>query len=281
MIRPPLISTSGTDWSRLAIERFQVPFHSLNLGPSSTHRLTLHLGGPVEIARQRDGHEDRKWSDRGSSNLIPVGEPTIRSFNGEADFMIAYLAPSLVDEVMAEIFDRDSTCLHLCETLAVHDATADQLSRLLLNQVAVTKPGQRLLNDTLGRALVLHLIRAYGGTALPNPLADGKLAPWRVSRVVDYMHANLADQASLTQLASLVGLGPIHFTRAFRAATGFAPHAYLLRLRIAQAARLLEMTDLLITEVGVRCGFDHPSHFTATFRKRMGLSPRAYRNSRR
>ena len=56
----PLISTSGTNWSRLAMERFQVPSFSLKLGPSSVHRLTLHLAGPVEIARERDGHTDRK-----------------------------------------------------------------------------------------------------------------------------------------------------------------------------------------------------------------------------
>ena len=193
MTRAPVVSASGTDWDRLTLERFQVPFHSLDLGPSSVHRLMLHLAGPVEIARVRDGHVDRRWSDRGSSNLVPAGEPTVRSFDGEADFMITYLAPSLVDDVVRELYDRDPAHLHLSETLAVQDPAVCHLGSLLLDQAAVTKPGQRLLNDTLGRTLVLHLIRAYGSTGLPDLRAVGKLAPWRLKRVMDYMHANLAD----------------------------------------------------------------------------------------
>ena len=194
--------------------------------------------------------------------------------------MVAYLAPSLVSDVTRELYEYDSTHLHLNETLAVHDPVVGHLSSLLLDQVTVTKPGQRLFNDTLGRALVLHLVRAYGTTALPKLPAVGKLAPWRVRRVVDYMQANLADHAPLPGLASLVGLGPVQFARAFRAATGLPPHGYLLRLRIAQAAHLLETTRLSVTEVGLSCGFDQPSHFASMFRKRMGLSPSAYRNTR-
>ena len=91
----------------------------------------------------------------------------------------------------------------------------------------------------------------------------------------------MADHAPLSKLASLVGLGPVQFARAFRATTGLPPHGYLLRLRIAQAAHLLETMSLPVTEVGLCYGFDQPSHFAAMFRKRTGSSPSAYRNSRR
>ena len=281
MIRAPVVSTSGSDWDRLTLERFQVPSLSLDLGPSSVHRLTLHLAGPVEIVRTRDGYTERKWSDQGRSNLVPAGEPTVRSFEGEADFMIAYLVPSLVDDVVRELYNQDPTRFRLSETLAMDDPVVGHIGSLLMDQVAVTKPGQRMFNDTLSRALVLHLIRTYGTTALPSLPAMGKLAPWRVKRVMDYMHANLADHAPLSKLASLVGLGPVQFTRAFRLATGVPPHEYLLRLRISHAIHLLETTSLPVTEVGLCCGFDQPSHFGVMFRKRIGFSPSAYRNSRR
>ena len=44
---------------------------------------------------------------------------------------------------------------------------------------------------------------------------------------------------------------------------------------------MLEHTDLLVIEVGLRCGFEQPNHFTNTFRKLTGMSPRAYRLAKR
>ncbi len=77
-----------------------------------------------------------------------------------------------------------------------------------------------------------------------------------------------------------MGLSPSHFARAFRGATGEAPHRYLIRLRVEAAGHLLEQTRLPIIDVGLRCGFTQASHFATTFRKATGLSPRAYRAAR-
>ena len=52
---------------------------------------------------------------------------------------------------------------------------------------------------------------------------------------------------------------------------------YLLKFRVRQASRLLAETDLPITEVGSRCGFESPSYFTLTFRRLTGQTPRDYR----
>jgi len=52
----------------------------------------------------------------------------------------------------------------------------------------------------------------------------GGLAPSMLRRVTEYMLANLADDLALVTLASLVGLSPFHFCRAFRESTGLPPH---------------------------------------------------------
>ncbi len=277
MTRPPVLSASGRDWDRITLQRFHVPHFSVRLGPSSVHRVTLHVAGHVEIMRVLAGRPERKWSEGGCTNFIPVGGSTTRSFQGDADFVVAYIAPSLVEEVFTEVYEREAAGVRLFETFAVKDPAMEQLGRLLLGQMAASQPGQRLFNDTLSRALVLHLLRSCAERVPPVPAMNGKLASWRVNRVVDYMRANLAGKASLSQLASLVGLGPVQFARAFRATTAVPPHAYLIRLRVEQAAHLLRTTSLSMTEIGLRCGFDHPSHFATTFRTRMGLSPTAYR----
>ncbi len=277
---PPVLSRAGKDWRHIQIERFQVPFLRLDLGASTVHRVTLHLAGPVEIERNQPCGRDRAWSHSGCSNLIPAGTPVTRSFSGAADFMVAYIAPSIVDQVAAEAYDLNASTVSLTESLAVADETIDRFGRLLLLEAASRATGNRLLVDTLTRGLVLHLLRAYCAVAPRSICSTGKLVTWRLRRVLDYMNANLAEDMPLAQLAGLVGLGPVQFARAFRAATGTPPHNFLVGLRLDQAKRLLESTGLSVTEIGLCCGFDQPSHFATMFRKRTGMAPSAYRSAR-
>ena len=57
-------------------------------------------------------------------------------------------------------------------------------------------------------------------------------------------------------------------------------HRYLVGLRIERARALLEQTDMPITLICLRCGFEQPSHFATIFRARTGFSPRAWRRAR-
>lgn len=278
--RPPVLSSAGKDWRDIQLERFKVPFHHVNLGASSVHWVTLHLAGPVEIERKLDGRRDRAWSDGGRSNLIPAGVPVSRSFTGNADFMVAYLAPSVVDKVAREVYDLASSTVDLVESLAVADETIDGLGRLLLGQAASQVAGNRLFVDTMTRGLVLHLLQAYGAVSPGTPGSAGKLVTWRLRRVLDYMNANPGENIPLARLATLVGLGPVHFARAFRASTGVPPHRFLIGLRLDHARHLLENSCLPVTEIALRCGFDQPSHFATTFRRRWGVTPSAYRMAR-
>jgi AraC-like DNA-binding protein len=68
------------------------------------------------------------------------------------------------------------------------------------------------------------------------------------------------------------------FLRAFQAATGKSPIAYLIQLRINRAASLLRRGDDSITDIAFLVGFRDSNYFTRQFRKVFGTSPRAYRN---
>jgi AraC family transcriptional regulator len=83
----------------------------------------------------------------------------------------------------------------------------------------------------------------------------------------------------LEEIAAAAHLSPFHFARLFKKLTGATPHAYLASLRTARAQSLLADTDLSITEVSARVGYDSPSHFAKAFRQLTGLSPSAFRNA--
>jgi AraC family L-rhamnose operon transcriptional activator RhaR/AraC family L-rhamnose operon regulatory protein RhaS len=81
----------------------------------------------------------------------------------------------------------------------------------------------------------------------------------------------------LNDLASRAGMSPRSFVRAFRAATGLPPIAYLIQLRITRAAALLRTSREPVTEIAFRVGFSDSNYFTRQFVKLIGCPPRRYR----
>lgn len=59
------------------------------------------------------------------------------------------------------------------------------------------------------------------------------------------------------------------------------PIQYLLKYRISVAARLLENTDISITEICNRVGFDNPSYFSKIFKRFMRFTPSDYRKQQK
>jgi AraC-like DNA-binding protein len=81
-------------------------------------------------------------------------------------------------------------------------------------------------------------------------------------------------------LAAALGVSESTLRRKFTRATGMAPHAYILQLRIARARRLLGETDLPIKAVADRLGYRDVYFFSRQFRQLTGVPPAAYRRSR-
>ncbi len=73
------------------------------------------------------------------------------------------------------------------------------------------------------------------------------------------------------------GLTERTFKRRFTEATGLAPIAYVQRLRIEHAKRLLEGDDIAVDEIGWRVGYEDASSFRRLFRRTVGLTPSGYR----
>jgi AraC-like DNA-binding protein len=66
-----------------------------------------------------------------------------------------------------------------------------------------------------------------------------QVAPHTVARVRDYLHSMYQHEVSIADLAQAAGVSGTHVIRAFSAATGMPPHAYLVSLRVERARALL------------------------------------------
>jgi len=96
-------------------------------------------------------------------------------------------------------------------------------------------------------------------------------APLR--EVVKLMDANLEEPLELEQLAAYAGRSRRQLERLFREQLGTTPQRYYLELRITEARRLLQHTELSQVDVLVACGFVSPSHFSKCYSSYFGYRP--------
>jgi AraC family transcriptional regulator len=102
------------------------------------------------------------------------------------------------------------------------------------------------------------------------------MAPSKLRRAKDFIHANLAGQPSLRDIAEAAEVSLFHFARQFRKATGRSPHQYLTEQRLLQARALLHDPSLSIGAIAKAVGFTH-SHFSIMFTRHIGMTPSAFR----
>lgn len=114
----------------------------------------------------------------------------------------------------------------------------------------------------------------------PQHLKVRPLVGQRLAQVVELIDGRLGEDLSISELASEAQQDVRTFTRAFRAATGLAPYAYLTMRRMERAKQLLQ-TDRSITDIAMSMGYANPSKFAAAFRRLHDCSPREWRNRNR
>jgi AraC family transcriptional regulator of arabinose operon len=160
----------------------------------------------------------------------------------------------------------------------------------LLTPIALPSPDSflRFLGD-LYRELSLHHPpdEAIAENLLENWLRDLRrtirpdqtAVPERLRRVREFIDLHCAEKLTVAQLAAMAHWSPTHFTNLFRKHFGTSPVDYAIRQRMHRAAYLLHDTNLSLTDIARRVGFEDIFYFSRLFKKRWGLTARRMRES--
>jgi AraC family transcriptional regulator len=89
----------------------------------------------------------------------------------------------------------------------------------------------------------------------------------RLALAVDLVHSAYERDIGLVEMAAAACLSKFHFLRLFTALHGLTPHLYLQRKRALAAARLLQRSDLTVSQVAARVGFRSRSTFARHMRR--------------
>jgi AraC family transcriptional activator FtrA len=135
--------------------------------------------------------------------------------------------------------------------------------------------GARIANEVAQRLVIAPHREGDQAQFVPRPLApDGR---GRLARLMDFVRAHPGQAHTLASLARRAAMSTRTLQREFHAATGLAPHAWLIGERIARARELLESTRLPAQAIAQRAGLKSAESLRHHFRRRVGTTPAAYR----
>jgi AraC-like DNA-binding protein len=128
-------------------------------------------------------------------------------------------------------------------------------------------------------ASLLLLCGRYSASHQPEPFQHVSPLHAKISEIVRYINGHYDESLRLADLSERFFISPHYLSRMFKEVTGFAFTDYVVLTRVKEAQRLLRESELTVSAVAERVGFDNFSHFGKTFKKISSVSPREYRKS--
>ena len=98
-----------------------------------------------------------------------------------------------------------------------------------------------------------------------------------VKKMIEYIHAEYAEQIKLEDICRQGGVGRTHCAKLFDKYTNMTPMEFLKNHRLSKAVELLLDTDMSVSDISYEVGFSGPAYFTKSFREKMGCSPLDYK----
>jgi AraC family cel operon transcriptional repressor len=251
---------------------------------------SFHLHEFAEVLLLVKGHLLHEVN--GSHHLLPPGSLVfVRPYdihrllpvNSErAVFASLTLASSVIRDLMDYL--RAPSVLHRFNTAPeapCFHLSPDEARTLMLqmerisNSQAVNPEASTLMS----RVLAAHLFASY--LLNPEEPSPETLTPpnWLVRlREEAESWADLKDAPH--RLHARSKCHPSHLCKSFKRYFDETPTAFVNRLRLRRAVRLLSDPNAKITTVAAELGFDSLSHFHRLFKRLYGLTPAQYRQSR-
>ena len=155
-----------------------------------------------------------------------------------------------------------------CFSLPAGSEIPQILDGLLSGCAADEPPSEADCSQMIHRLLCLLLLGEQPSTQNPDD---------SIARSIRYMNQHLFEALSVQQVAQAVNLSPSHFSRQFKARTGYSPYEYIVLRRIDKAKYLLTSTRQSVKEIAYQIGYNSEENFIHSFQKHVGISPGLFR----
>ncbi|MEW6196908.1 MAG: AraC family transcriptional regulator [Bacteroidota bacterium] len=94
-----------------------------------------------------------------------------------------------------------------------------------------------------------------------------------IEKAKHFINEKFEEDISLFDVAENCFVSPFHFSRIFKTITSYSPYQYLLNVRLKKAEILLKTTDLPVTQICFKSGFQNLEHFSYAFKRKYQIAP--------
>jgi AraC family transcriptional regulator len=277
---PPLLWSAPSSWSGFPLERNATRAGDVGSILFPYTELVMVTAGAIGVEYRALSANKRFLAGLGSVTIWPAGHESgpqswipQRMEGATTETLRVQLDMAALERLVPE---GDSVPgLRLAQQSGIEDPALASLMRLMEADVATGCRTGKLYGEALSLALAAHVAGRYSTGPIETPPRDGLAGPV-LTRVLDYMRANLGRDLTITELAAVANMSPHHFSLRFKRSIGVAPHQWVVRTRVREARRLLRVRSMSVAEVALSLGFSNQSHFTAVFRRLTGTTPKRY-----
>ncbi|MNZ81475.1 Arabinose operon regulatory protein [compost metagenome] len=101
----------------------------------------------------------------------------------------------------------------------------------------------------------------------------------RIKEIITYIHHHFDQEISIQSLSEKFYLSPTYLSQLFKKEVGENFVEYLSHRRIEYACKLLAETEMTVSQIGEKCGFNDYFYFTRIFKRLNGMTPTQYRDA--
>ena len=218
------------------------------------------------------------WFENGDDLCFDTVHFQATMFDDETRDILAntagFSALILADSVPSPTLDSGGRWLHL--TPVAYERVSLWLSEIREEWRAGLPDGMLICKATFLR-LLIYLARARASLA-PTDAAVHKVGhAATVAAAIQFMENGFSGPLRIEHVANAVFLSADRFSEVFSAEVGMTPRAYVRRLRIERAFKLLQTTELKLATVAEYSGFSDAAHLSRVVREAVGETPRTVR----
>lgn len=151
--------------------------------------------------------------------------------------------------------------------------TAFALSDLYIQKVELLRSGTDISN------LNVEMLLDY--TARVEALKCGSESSQFAKKVIRHVMKNISAKLTTADIADALNVNRTYLCERFRLETGKTVGELISGLKIDEAKRLIQTTELSFAQISDYLAFSSQSHFQTVFKKHTDLTPKQYRNKRR
>lgn len=213
--------------------------------------------GDILFIKKGSYHEYKVTSKEGLKTL------EVKFFNPSRDVL------ALIDKITVLLKDKDNRIFKI-------------LSRII-EEGFRKLPGYKTMSTALLTESLIEMERfceeatTKKYNSLIFPLEPNEKRKSRILKSVDeYVFKNIDKKFSMKDLSNGVGYNQDYLYRAIHKETGLSTIQYVNSLRFEQAKKLIQHTELSLSEIAWNLGFDTLQYFSKFFKEHAEISPSEY-----